>query len=605
MMKSSTIANRLINNCLLPGLLLLVVTTAASAQFPSSSSSSFSSPRQLQECQNYAPPAVIKGSKIFVSTTGEHLPIKGINYYPRPNAGDLTQGNSQDFYTEEFRSNWERDIASFVALGVNAIRVYAIDPGLNHDAFMCALKAVGIYVIVGLAADCQDCAVQWEDPPACYPATLKTRGEFIISQFAKYENVLGFSAGNEIALSANSNLGNLPCQKKFLKDMRQYVRDCTASSNMRHIPIGIIFADHERAAKAQYYNCQSSTPGDDDDLEMAEFLGINAYLHCDGNAVTIDQLVGYQTLLQDFASYGMTIPVMWTEFGCLNESFETIGATTAQRNFLQVDALFSPSYQEVFNGGFVFEYSTEKIYSEAPFPFTSYGPGNYGIGYFSPENCNHMDVPCEYIPFPQFDSLANRYSAVVTSGVTLDSYVPPTQAPPACPVEIPPLDAFDWPTDSSLQEQRATRQCPAYVPVYCAGIPGECTTVVTTTEGTSPAPTVEAAVAGTTTAPSSATTTTPEGTPAPTTPTATQTPTLMPSTMAQTTASPTGAPTIKATRPPIFNNNGSNNSSSTQAPTFLSLVSNPASGGVSSLFLRPMSVTILFAASIFVAAVLL
>ena len=113
-----------------------------------------------QECQHYAPPAIIKGNKIFVSTTGQYLPIKGINYYPRPNAGDLVLGNSQDFYTEEFRSSWERDIEQFKALGVNAIRLYAVDPGLNHDAFFCQLKAAGIYVLVGLAADCENCAVQ-------------------------------------------------------------------------------------------------------------------------------------------------------------------------------------------------------------------------------------------------------------------------------------------------------------------------------------------------------------------------------------------------------------------------------------------------------------
>lgn len=113
-----------------------------------------------EECKNFAPPAVIKGNKIFVSSTGQYLPIKGINYYPRPNAGDLVLGNSQDFYTEAFRSSWERDIEQFKALRVNAIRLYAVDPGLNHDAFMCALKAAGIYVMVGLAADCENCAVQ-------------------------------------------------------------------------------------------------------------------------------------------------------------------------------------------------------------------------------------------------------------------------------------------------------------------------------------------------------------------------------------------------------------------------------------------------------------
>jgi len=233
-------------------------------------------------------------------------------YYFR---GDLVLGNSQDFYTEEFRANWERDIAHFQSLGINAIRLYAVDPGLNHDAFMCALKAAGMYVLVGLAADCENCAIQWQDPPLCYPTTLKKRGEYIIQQFAKYENVLGFSAGNEASLNVESYLGNLPCQKKFLRDMRAYIQQCVTSSGMRPIPVGVVMADHERGVQARYYACNSGNG--EDDLDTAEFLGINAYLHCDGSATTIDQLIGYNMLLQDFLSYGVEIPVMWTEFGKL------------------------------------------------------------------------------------------------------------------------------------------------------------------------------------------------------------------------------------------------------------------------------------------------
>jgi 1,3-beta-glucanosyltransferase GAS5 len=438
-------------------------------------SSSGDAQSTIQECANYAPPAVIKGNKIFVSTTGEYLPIKGVSYYPRPNEGDLTLGNSQDFYSEDHRASWERDIAQFAALGVNAIRLYAVDPGLNHDAFMCALKAMGIYVLLELVADCENCAIQWQDAPNCYPPALKERGQFIIQQFARYENVLGFSAGNEVALGAESQLGNLPCQKKFIRDMRAYVNKCTSSGDMRHIPIGVVYADSDRAIQAQYYNCRTDP---DDDLENAEFIGINVYLHCDGTITDFNALVGYQELLADFASYGMTVPVLWTEFGCLNESFETIGEYQAQRNFLQVDALFSPSYREVFNGGFVFEYSTEKVYSEqqSPFPFTSFGSGNYGVGYFSPENCNGLDIPCEYIPFPQFQTLASRYATVdaaTASEVTLDTYNPPNIDPPVCPPEIPSLSAFVWSTDDGAD----LLQCPVLVPTYCSGVPGECVTV--------------------------------------------------------------------------------------------------------------------------------
>lgn len=332
---------------------------------------------------------------------------------------------------------------------------------------------------MGLAADCKDCAIQWSDPPSCYPPILRERGEYIINQFSRYENVLGFSAGNEVALSADTKLGNLPCQKKFLMDMRKYVQNCVEVGGMRHIPVGVVFADHERETKAKYYNCISSG----DELEVAEFMGINAYLQCDGSATNTGQLTGYNQLLQDTLSSGLTVPVMWTEHGCLNPSFPTMNGFAAQRNWLQVDALYSPIFQDAFNGGFVFEYSTEKVYATTPFPFSGYGNGNYGIGYFSPQNCNHQDIPCEYIPKPEFQILANKYNNLTAqSSPTYDSYKPTNRIPPACPADIPPLSAFDWPTDAVSSVSQAGIQCPAFVATYCSEAPYEIPPTCSTTQ---------------------------------------------------------------------------------------------------------------------------
>ena len=45
---------------------------------------------------------------------------------------------------------WMQDIPYFEELGVNTLRIYAVDPSKNHDRFMCRLQQAGIYVIVGL-----------------------------------------------------------------------------------------------------------------------------------------------------------------------------------------------------------------------------------------------------------------------------------------------------------------------------------------------------------------------------------------------------------------------------------------------------------------------
>jgi len=55
----------------------------------------------------------------------------------------------------------------------------------------------------------------------------------------------------------------------------------------------------------------------DDELENAEFLGMNVYLHCDGSVTDPDNLLGFEAMLADFQTYETTVPVMvCTNFTC-------------------------------------------------------------------------------------------------------------------------------------------------------------------------------------------------------------------------------------------------------------------------------------------------
>jgi len=264
-------------------------------------------------------PAVIKGYKFFDSGTGEEIVIRGIAYNPRPNTGDLDK-NSVDYFTEEHRGIWERDIPYLKALGVNAVRLYAVDHTKNHDGFMCALQQAGIYTIVSLARDCPTCAITRDEAPKCYPKELKEQGQAVINAFAKYPNVLGFSAGNEVNhyTPGDNPEWNGPCQKKFLRDMRKYIASCP---NMRKVPVGVISADSERDDVTLYYNCASkSGSGKMDPYENAEWFGLNSYLYCAGNVTQLKDAGGYGLLLKSFESYNYSIPAILSEFGCLSKS---------------------------------------------------------------------------------------------------------------------------------------------------------------------------------------------------------------------------------------------------------------------------------------------
>jgi hypothetical protein len=131
---------------------------------------------------------------------------------------------------------------------------------------------------------------------------------------------------------------------------------------MRQIPVGAVLADVERDKNALYYGCCTDPT---DELESTVWYGLNTYVDCDGTATRIDKLTGYQNLLSDFSRYGLSYPVMLTKFGCLSPSFPMQDSYEAQQMWLQIDALFSAEYREEFAGGFVFEYSMEKVNAEA------------------------------------------------------------------------------------------------------------------------------------------------------------------------------------------------------------------------------------------------
>ncbi|RLN50535.1 hypothetical protein BBJ28_00014066, partial [Nothophytophthora sp. Chile5] len=401
--------------------------------------------------QSYTNPIVIKGYKTFDAKTGEAFAVKGIDYYPRPNTGDLDV-NNLDFFTDDMQAVWEPDIEYLAEAGANAVRLYAVDPSQSHDAFMCALRAKGMYALVDLGASCENCSITVDEYPACYPSALKTRGEQIIAEFAQYDNVLAFSAGNEVNNIVDDAWTNAPCQKKFIRDMRSFIGSC---ASFRNVPVGVVMADpdttnNNREVNSKYYNCRTDST---DEYENAEWYGLNTYQYCDADVTELASSGGFEKLLTDFSAYDLTIPVLLTEFGCVNPSFPTVDGYEAQRTWLQAGWLFDSTFRDVFAGGFAFEYSTENANAgdASPYPFSTYGAQNYGLGYFSPEDCDHESVACVYNPMPNFDNLAEQYNATDISGESAmaDFTVASDRTSfPACPDGFAALADVTWEADS-------------------------------------------------------------------------------------------------------------------------------------------------------------
>ena len=446
-------------------------------------------------------PLVIKGKRFFDSVTGDYVPLQGIAYYPRPNGGPLStaQFNSVDFFVDSYRETvWERDILNMKELGVNLVRIYAVDPSQSHTSFMCALQNAGMYAMIGLLADCEGCAVGPNAAPSCYPPSLKERGQFIINEFSKYRNTIAFSAGNEVTLYATDRQIelNAPCQKKFLRDMRDYVTTCSATPNTilpRPIPIGMVNWDFERTKQTLYFNCRNNVT---DALETPEWYGLNSYQHCNAADTNPMALEGWEKLRQDFVSYNLPVPVVIAEFGCRASGFATIDGFAAQRNWLQVDALYSPTYAQVFAGGVVFEYSAEKSVVDVsaqgnPWPYNDFMKLQYGIGYYDPIDCDHTtEKPCTYIPYPEFNTLAGKLAATSSSSgfPSMDAYTIPQEVTPQCPVDMPSILEYNWPTDTDPGLPCFVIETPPPTASPTTGTPSVSPTNAPTITGATPAP---------------------------------------------------------------------------------------------------------------------
>jgi hypothetical protein len=107
-----------------------------------------------------------------------------------------------------------RDAALMQRLGVNAIRVYNLDPDLNHD--MCAsifnevlklrliiqrftnVVQVGIYMLLDVNSPLPGQSINRGEPWTTYDSSYLNRTFAVVEAFKNYPNTLLFFAGNEV-----------------------------------------------------------------------------------------------------------------------------------------------------------------------------------------------------------------------------------------------------------------------------------------------------------------------------------------------------------------------------------------------------------------------
>ncbi|KAJ5371486.1 1-3-beta-glucanosyltransferase gel2 [Penicillium cataractarum] len=253
-------------------------------------------------------PLKVQGKDFVNTKTGDRFQILGVDYQPGGSSGftkDSDPLSDGDVCL--------RDAALMQRLGINTIRVYNLEPTLDHNKCASIFNAAGIYMILDQVFG-------------------------VIEAFKSFDNVLGFFAGNEVINEDATRLAPAYV-RAVVRDMKDYI----AKQSDRAIPVGYSAADVRDILMdtLNYFECdlKNSTSS------RADFFGLNSYSWC-GDASYKSS--GYDVLTEDFSN--ATLPVFFSEYGC-NE--------VKPRIFTEVQALYGEEMTQAFSGGLVYEWTQE------------------------------------------------------------------------------------------------------------------------------------------------------------------------------------------------------------------------------------------------------
>ncbi|KAI9677138.1 MAG: 1 3-beta-glucanosyltransferase gel2 [Bathelium mastoideum] len=110
-------------------------------------------------------PVVMKGADFVDSTTNDRVMVIGVDYQPGGQSG-YNPGSGIDPLSNG--TVCLRDAALMQDLGLNTIRVYNVDPDLNHDMCASIFNEVGIYMIVDVNSPLGGQSINRDDPSSSY-----------------------------------------------------------------------------------------------------------------------------------------------------------------------------------------------------------------------------------------------------------------------------------------------------------------------------------------------------------------------------------------------------------------------------------------------------
>ena len=159
----------------------------------------------LSTTVNAVNPLVIQDQEFVDSITNDRFDIVGIDYQPGGSAGFT--GNADPLSDPD---SCLRDAALMQMLGINAIRVYNLDPLADHDQCVSIFNSVGIYLLLDVNSPFDGGNVNQDDPKGSYDTEYVNRTFLMIDAFRQYPNLIGFFGANELINNNQNAKPNAP-----------------------------------------------------------------------------------------------------------------------------------------------------------------------------------------------------------------------------------------------------------------------------------------------------------------------------------------------------------------------------------------------------------
>jgi hypothetical protein len=283
-------------------------------------------------------PLVVNGSDFVNSATGNRFQLLGVAYQPGGSSG-YDPGSGVDPLSDG--SVCLRDAALMQQLGVNAIRVYNVDPDLNHDLCASIFNEVGIYMLIDVNSPLAGESIDRSAPSTSYDASYLNRTFAVVEAFKSYPNTLLFFAGNEVINDLLTGGTVPPYMRAVTRDLKNYI----AKHSTRTIPVGYSAADVREILLDSWNYMQCTTTNSTNDPSRVDLFALNSYSWCGDSSYTTS---GYDVLVSDFT--GTSVPVFFSEYGC---------NVPAPRIFTEVPVIYGPLMTPALSGGLVYEFSQE------------------------------------------------------------------------------------------------------------------------------------------------------------------------------------------------------------------------------------------------------